>query len=155
MIIPILEDLLIPLNQDEKTWIAKAMGGLIVSDGYISEEELRILRESIKFLGNIELIEQIVAEIKNKKVSQIGALKVDRTKSVKMLFFLARVALADNKLTLAGAKHFGVAAQKLGFSKNFAKRVIAWAREVYQVEKKGEGLMNEGQKTKALFVDVD
>jgi len=136
-----------------KVWSAKAIAGIIVADGKVSNAELEILRESINFLGDGQTINEIVEMVKIREIPKLEVLKTDRVVATKMLISLAIVTMTDNKLSANEIRHFNYIAGKLGFEKNMAKNAISWAREFIDLDKKKQQIIKKAQDSAPVYIN--
>ncbi len=142
------------LPEIAKVWSAKAIAGIIVADGVVTNAELQVLRESIGFLQDGNTINEIVNMVKNREKPKLEALKSDRTIATKILMSLVLVALTDDKVTPAEVTYFTYVAGKLGFGKSFAKMVINWGREYIAVNNKKRALIQKGEESSPVYINL-
>lgn len=124
------------LPEAAKIWSAKAIAGIIVADGVVTNAELSILRESISFLEDTEIINEIVEMVKIREKPKLQVLKTDRATAAKILISLAVVALTDDKLNALEVAYFNYIAGKMGFEKKMARAAMDWSREFMALDKK-------------------
>jgi hypothetical protein len=136
-----------------KVWSAKAIAGIIVADGVVTNAELAILRESIGFLDNPETINELVEMVKIRERPKLEVLKTDRSIAIKILISLALVALTDNKLSPKEVEYFNYIAGKLGFEKAIARLAIEWGREFTELDKKKNELIKKGEASSPVFIN--
>lgn len=141
------------LPQVAKIWSAKAIAGIIVADGVVTNAELQVLRESISFLADGDEVNEIVNMVKDRETPKLEVLKTDRATATKILISLAVVALTDNKLTPPEEQYFGYVAGKLGFEKSLAKMAMKWGREFMTVNKKKQAIIKEAEKTTPIYIN--
>ncbi len=142
------------LPQDEKIWSAKAIAGMIIADGIVTPAEIQILRESISFLDDVKLVNDIVNNIKARKKPELEILKTDRVMATNILMDLGLVALADSTLSAEEIQYFVLIAQKLGFDLQFAKKVIAWSRDYSALKVRRSAIAEEGAFSKPMYVGI-
>ncbi len=141
------------LPEIAKIWSAKAIAGIIVADGVVTNAELSILRESISFLEDSEIINEIVEMVKIREKPKLQVLKTDRGTATKILISLAIVALTDNKLNANEIEYFNYIAGKMGFEKSMAKTIIAWGREFIELDKKKQQIIKKGKESKPVYIN--
>jgi len=141
------------LPEAAKIWSAKAVAGIIVADGMVTNAELVVLRESIGFLENTEIINEIIEMVKLRERPKLEVLKTDRGTATKILMSLALVALTDNKLSPKEVEFFNYIAGKLGFEKNIAKMAIEWGREFIELDKKKNEIIKKGECSTPVFIN--
>lgn len=136
-----------------KVWSAKAIAGIIVADGVVTNAELVVLRESISFLEDVDAINDIVLMVKNREKPKLEVLKTERSIATKILMSLALVALTDDKLTKAETDYFNYIAGKLGFEQTIAKVTINWCREFIALNKKKQSIMKMGEESTPVYIN--
>jgi len=141
------------LPEIAKVWSAKAIAGIIVADGVVTNAELSILRESISFLEDAETINEIVDMVKIREKPKLQVLKTDRTTATKILISLAVVTLTDDKLNAAEIEYFNYIAGKMGFEKKIAKNAMDWGREFIALDKKKRQLIKKGSETTPVYIN--
>ncbi|MDH5560298.1 MAG: TerB family tellurite resistance protein [Deltaproteobacteria bacterium] len=142
------------LPEPIKIWSAKAISGIIVADGKVTDAELSILRESISFLDDGDMVNEIVEMVKDRQKPQLEVLKTDRKTASNILMALAVVTLTDDKLSPQEIQYFNYIAAKLGFETGFAKLVINWGREFILLNKRKKEILNKGEKTRPIYVSI-
>lgn len=141
------------LPKQAQLWSAKAIAGLIVADGVVSNAELAVLRESIGFLQDVESINEIVSKVKEREKPKLEVLKTDRATATKILMALALVALTDNKLSSAETDYFKYIAGRLGFEEGIAKAIMNWGREFIALNKKKQALIKMGEQSTPVYIN--
>lgn len=141
------------LPEVAKIWSAKAIAGIIVADGVVTNAELSILRESISFLEDAEIINEIVEMVKIREKPKLQVLKTDRTTAIKILLSLAVVALTDDKLNASEVAYFNYIAGKMGFEKKMAKTAMEWGREYLALDKKKQQIIKRGSETTPVYIN--
>ncbi|MBU2514026.1 hypothetical protein KJ966_22045 [bacterium] len=134
-------------------WSAKAIAGIIVADGVVTNAELSILRESISFLEDVESINEIVSMVKDREKPKLEVLKTDRGIATKILMSLALVALTDEKITNAETEYFNYIAGKLGFEHGIAKATMNWGREFIALNKKKLSIMKQAEESTPVYIN--
>lgn len=141
------------LPKAAQVWSAKAIAGLIVADGMVTNAELGVLRESIGFLEDVESINEIVGMVKDRIKPKLEVLKTDRVIATKILMSLALVALTDDKISQAEAEFFTYIAGKLGFESGIAKAVMNWGREFIALNKKKQNIIKMGEESSPVYIN--
>ncbi len=141
------------LPQAAKIWSAKAIAGIIVADGMVTNAELGVLRESIGFLEDVNSINEIVNMVKNREKPKLEVLKTDRGLATKILMSLALVAMVDDKLSTAETEYFVYIAGKLGFEHGIAKATINWGREFIALNKKKQAIIKMGEQSSPVYIN--
>ncbi len=141
------------LPEIAKIWSAKAIAGIIVADGVVTNAELVVLRESISFLEDKDIVNEIVEMVKSREIPKLEVLKTDRNIATKILISLALVALTDNKLSAKEEQYFSYIAGKLGFQKNLAKTAMNWGREFIALNKKKEAIIKRGEDSPPTYIN--
>jgi hypothetical protein len=141
------------LPEIAKVWSAKAIAGIIVADGVVTNAELSILRESISFLEDAETINEIVDMVKIREKPKLQVLKTDRVTATKILISLAVVTLTDDKLNVAEIEYFNYIAGKMGFEKKIAKNAMNWGREFIALDKKKQQLIKKGAESTPVYIN--
>jgi len=141
------------LPEIAKIWSAKAIAGIIVADGIVTNAELTILRESIGFLDDAETINEIIEMVKVREKPKLQVLKTDRATATKILISLAVVAFTDEKLNAAEVDYFNYIAGKMGFEKKMAKAAMDWGREFILLDKKRQELIKTGSETAPVYIN--
>jgi hypothetical protein len=141
------------LPEIAKIWSAKAIAGIIVADGIVTNAELAILRESIGFLENPKTINELVEMVKIRELPKLEVLKTERAIAIKILISLALVALTDNKLSPKEVEYFYYIAGKLGFDKTIARLAIEWGREFIELDRKKNELITKGEVSSPVFIN--
>ena len=141
------------LPKAAQLWSAKAIAGIIVADGVVTNAELGVLRESIGFLEDVDSINDIVTMVKDREKPKLEVLKTDRSTATKILMSLALVALTDDKLSSAETDYFKYIAGKLGFEGGIAKATIAWGREFIALNKKKQSLIKMGEESTPVYIN--
>jgi hypothetical protein len=141
------------LPEIAKVWSAKAIAGIIVADGVVTNAELSILRESISFLEDSETINEIVDMVKIREKPKLQVLKTDRATATKILISLAVVTLTDNKLNASESEYFNYIAGKMGFEKKIAKNAVDWGREFIALDKKKQQLIKKGTESTPIYIN--
>jgi hypothetical protein len=141
------------LPEIAKIWSAKAIAGIIVADGIVTNAELSILRESISFLEDTEIINEIVEMVKIREKPKLQVLKTDRVTATKILISLAIVAFTDNKLNANEIEYFNYIAGKIGFEKSMAKKAMNWGREFIELDKKKHALIKNGKESTPVYIN--
>ncbi len=141
------------LPEIAKVWSAKAIAGIIVADGVVTNAELLILRESISFLEDAETINEIVDMVKIREKPKLQVLKTDRATATKILISLAVVTLTDDKLNAAEIEYFNYIAGKMGFEKKIAKNAMDWGREFIALDKKKRQLIKKGTESTPVYIN--
>jgi len=141
------------LPETGQIWAAKAIAGIIVADGIVTDEELNVLKESISFLNNKDTINEIVSLVKDRVKPDLEVFKTDRKTSANILLSLGLVAVSDDKLTMQEAQYFNYIAGKLGFGSGYAKIALAWAKEFIVLNKKKNQLISLSEKERPVYVN--
>ncbi|MBT4263398.1 MAG: hypothetical protein HN945_11690 [Deltaproteobacteria bacterium] len=141
------------LPEIAKIWSAKAIAGIIVADGVVTNAELSILRESISFLEDTEIINEIVEMVKIREKPKLQVLKTDRVTATKILISLAIVAFTDDKLNANEIEYFNYIAGKMGFEKSMAKNAMDWGREFIDLDKKKKQLIKKGKESTPVYIN--
>ncbi len=141
------------LPEIAKIWSAKAIAGIIVADGIVTNAELSVLRESISFLEDTEIINEIVEMVKIREKPKLQVLKTDRVTATKILISLAIVAFTDNKLNVNEIEYFNYIAGKMGFEKSLAKKAMNWGREFIELDKKKHALIKTGKESTPVYIN--
>ena len=142
------------LPEPIKIWSAKSIAGIIVADGRVTDSEIAILRESISFLKDGAMINEIVEMVKNREKPKLPVLKIDRKIASNMLMALAVVALSDDNLNPQEIQYFNYIAARLGFETGFAKLVISWCKDYVNLTKKKNDILKKGEQTRPIYVSL-
>lgn len=137
-----------------KIWSAKAIAGIIVADGVVTDAELVILRESISFLEDIDVINEIVEMVKDRVTPELEVLKTDRKIAAKILMSLAMVALTDNKLSGHETKYFIYIAGKLGFEPGIAKMMMNWGKDYIALNEKKRSILKISEESTPVYMNL-
>ena len=141
------------LPEAGKIWAAKAIAGIIVADGVVTDGELNVLKESISFLNNKDTINEIVGLVKDRVKPDLEVFKTDRKTSANILLSLGLVAVSDDKLTMHETQYFNYIAGKLGFEAGFAKVALTWAKEFISLNNKKNQLILLSEKERPVYVN--
>ncbi|MBU3916790.1 TerB family tellurite resistance protein [bacterium] len=141
------------LPKAAQVWSAKAIAGIIVADGMVTNAELGVLRESIGFLESIDTINEIVNMVKSREKPKLEVLKTDRSLATKILISLVLVALVDEKLSQAEIDYFIYIAGKLGFEPGIVKKTINWGREFVALNKKKQEIIRMGEESTPVYIN--
>ena len=139
------------LPQASKIWAAEALAGIIVADGVVTKEELKILRESITFLEDLSQVTAIIEKVKAKELPKLEILKCDRKVAANLLMSLAMVAVTDDAITQPEEKYFVYISGKLGFEMQYALKVIRWAQGYIKLSKEKKTLLTIGENSSAIY----
>lgn len=141
------------LPKAAQLWSAKAIAGIIVADGVVTNAELEVLRESISFLEDVNSINEIVAMVKDREKPTLEVLKTERSIATKILMSLALVALTDDKLTQPETEYFTYIAGKLGFESGIAKSVMNWGREFIALNRKKQNILKKAEESSPVYIN--
>ncbi len=141
------------LPKSAQYWSAKAIAGIIVADGVVTNAELAVLRESISFLEDVESINEIVTMVKEREKPKLEVLKTERGIATKILMSLALVALTDDKISPAETEYFSYIAGKLGFESGIAKATMTWGREFIALNKKKQSIMKKAEESSPVYIN--
>lgn len=141
------------LPKSAQLWSAKAIAGIIVADGVVTNAELAVLRESISFLDDVDHINSIVTMVKDREKPKLEVLKTDRSTATKILMSLALVSLTDDKLSAAETDYFKYIAGKLGFEEGIARATIAWGREFIALNKKKQNIIRMAEQSTPVYIN--
>ncbi|MBT4090055.1 MAG: hypothetical protein HOE30_16335, partial [Deltaproteobacteria bacterium] len=119
----------------------------------VTNAELSILRESISFLEDTEIIYEIVEMVKIREKPKLQVLKTDRVTATKILISLAIVAFTDDKLNANEIEYFNYIAGKMGFEKSMAKNAMDWGREFIDLDKKKKQLIKKGKESTPVYIN--
>ncbi|MCP4297449.1 MAG: hypothetical protein GY786_17755 [Proteobacteria bacterium] len=142
------------LPQAAKVWSAKAIAGLIVADGVVTDAELVVLRESISFLEDASHINEIVEMVKERIKPDLAVLKTEREIAAKILMSLAMVALTDNKLSHQESQYFIYVAGKLGIEPHIAKMMMNWGRDYIALNERKNSILKLGAQSKPIYINL-
>jgi len=132
------------LPDNTKIWYAHATAGMMISDGKLDDAELFYLKGVLMFLDDKEVREELIAEVKEKKLPQLDNLKTDRETATRLLIELAIIGFLDDHLTKSEASYFMEVGEKLGFHRYFSKLVIDWGLKNAVVEKERKHIFQQG-----------
>lgn len=135
-----------------QVWSAKAIAGIIVADGVVTNAELAVLRESISFLQDMDTINEIVTMVKNREKPTLEVLKTDRVIATKILMSLALVTLTDDKISQAETDYFNFIAGRLGFEHGIAKAVMSWGRDFIALNKRKQNIIKMGEDSTPVYI---
>ncbi|MBF0352501.1 MAG: hypothetical protein HQM11_15830 [SAR324 cluster bacterium] len=116
------------LSDDEKTWLAIAMAGLIVSDGVVDASELEYLGSTIAFVKNPDTIKQIIQLVRDRRLPPMKNLNVSGLLAYQMLKTLSVVAVVDKKFSRNEAEFLKIAGNRLGLDPPFIEEVLKLAK---------------------------
>ncbi|MBF0288242.1 MAG: TerB family tellurite resistance protein [SAR324 cluster bacterium] len=131
-----------------KVWFAHAVAGLITADGVVTESELVFLRETINFLENVDEINQVVGEVKNKERPVLQTINTDSNTAAMILIHLASIAIADGSIDQAEVDYFKYVGKKLGFDPAYSEEILQWGKDSIMLEKRKKGLVKRAKKNK-------
>ena len=141
------------LPEAAKVWSAKAIAGIIVADGVVTNAELALLRESISFLDDTDIINELVEMVKLREKPKLEVLKTDRSTATKILISLAIVSFTDNKISQNEIEYFNYIAGKLGFEKSIARMAVNWSREFIDLDKKKQSIIKKGEESIPVYIN--
>lgn len=136
-----------------KIWSAKAIAGIIVADGVVTNAELALLRESINFLDDADTINELIEMVKLREKPKLEVLKTDRSTATKILISLALVSFTDNKISQNEIEYFNYIAGKLGFEKDIARLAMNWSREYTELDKKKNAIIKKGEASIPVYIN--
>lgn len=128
-----MEEFLDSLATDEKSWFAKAIAGIIISDGVVDKNELEFLRQFLSFLDNPEDVNALLELVKSMKLPQLGYLQTDKEKAFTILKYLVQFIIIDDDLHPMEEKFFRQATKLLGFSSDVADKFLKIADHLTKV----------------------
>ena len=139
------------LPHDVKKWFAEAVAGMILADGQVSEAELDHFKNTIRFLGSIEEVNEVVHLIKQRTPPNLKILKTDRKVASHVYMQLALLAITDDHLSKKEVKYFYLIGTKLGFDEGFSDKIMKWAVEMLKVNRQKAELIKEAQRTDPAY----
>lgn len=129
------------LSPESRTWLAKAIGVVILGDGQVDNEELMFLREAISFLEDEQEVLKLVTAIKSRTKIELGRMDERLDRAATIYFYLAMVITINGKVTRAEADLFKGIAGKLGLPQDYAKSVLQWASDMMKLNKQRNQLI--------------
>ncbi|MBF0280629.1 MAG: TerB family tellurite resistance protein [SAR324 cluster bacterium] len=110
-----MEEFLATLTPEVKNWFAKAIAGVIISDGIVEKYELEFLRQILTFLDNPADISALLDLVKAKQMPQLESLQIEKEKGFTILKYLIQFIVIDDDFHPEEEKFFRKAAKLLGF----------------------------------------
>ena len=140
------------LTPQTSRWFARAVAGVVASDGLIDEEEIDFLKISLKFLKNEHEVNEIIELVKNKKLPELSQLRdVNRPMAFRILLIVTKLAMYDLKFTKSEAEYIKHIAGRLGFNKYFQKHFLMWAKDTVSLDRRLDDLKKLAFKIDAEF----
>lgn len=128
-----------------KNWLAIAIGGMIVADGVVDEDELQYLQKALSFLEDHGVINSLVNNVKKKELPPLPQLTISGKEAFHMLKYLAAVAGSDSRFSRSEAGFLKSVGEKLGFDQAFIKEVLNLARMQAKVHREEDRLEKMAQ----------
>ncbi|MBF0287045.1 MAG: TerB family tellurite resistance protein [SAR324 cluster bacterium] len=128
-----MEEFLGSLTPEAKRWFAKAIAGVIISDGVVDKYELEFLRQILSFLDNQEDINALLKLVKLMKSPNLGMLEIEQEKALTILKYLVQFIIIDDDFHPEEEKFFRHAVKQLGFPSNVADKFLKIADHLTKV----------------------
>ena len=87
------------LSQESRSWLARAIGVVILGDGQVDNEELISLKAAISFLEDESEIVELVTAVKSRSKLELGRIDERMDKAATIYFYLATVITINGKVT--------------------------------------------------------
>jgi uncharacterized tellurite resistance protein B-like protein len=129
------------LSPESRSWLAKAIGAMILGDGQVDNSELMFLREAISFLDDEQEVVALVQAVKTKSQIDLGRLDERMDRAAIIYFYLATVITITGKVSRAEADLFKQIAGKMGLPPDYAKVVLQWASDMMKMNKQRNQLI--------------
>ena len=142
------------LNAKEVEWVSLGIIGIICADKKITESEICHLRRILAFIDNQELIQNIMKWVHAKKAPIVPILKTTRSRSAKILLYLASVAMIDDQLHRNEVSYFKYLGGKLGYEPSFSTVLINWSIEFIKLTKKKHQIIKLAESQHPMYQDL-
>ena len=114
------------LSQGSRSWLAKAIGVVILADGQVDNEELISLRAAISFLEDESEIVELVTAVKSRSKLDLGRIDERMDRAATIYFYLATVITINGRVTREEADLFKSIAGRLGLPPEYAKSGVMY-----------------------------
>ncbi len=131
------------LPPEVKAWCARAVAGMIVADGNVTDSEIEFLKETISFLEDIQVIHEIVDFVKRKDKMVLQVLRAEPKAAAHILMYVASLAMSDSKLDDAEVEYFNYVGRKLGFGTEYSAEIMTWSRDYHRMIQKQKSLIKK------------
>ena len=144
-------DFLEKMSLEEKKWMAYAIGGMIVVDGAVDEQEVQHVRDAIDFLSDKYEIEKLITMIKKREIPFLETLQCDRSVAFEIISNLATTAVADGKFKRTEADYLKKICFKLGFDPSFSLEIMSWVTRLVEVQKERKKLADVARNLEVSY----
>ena len=139
------------LSQGSRSWLAKAIGVVILADGQVDNEELISLRAAISFLEDESEILELVTAVKSRSKLELGRIDERMDRAATIYFYLATVITINGRVTREEADLFKSIAGRLGLPPEYAKSVLQWASDVMKLNKQRNQLIKAAKELRPQY----
>ena len=88
------------LSQESRSWLARAIGVVILGDGQVDNEELISLRAAISFLEDESEIVELVTAVKSRSKLELGRIDERMDRAATIYFYLATSSNTEKTLPI-------------------------------------------------------
>jgi len=135
------------LDDEQKTWLATAICGAVMSDGAIAPEEVEFLERAISFMDSQAQIDSLLQAVKDQKLPEQGNFpNGSREVEAQIFIELTLVISVDNVLGTREIDYLLEVAKKLGFGTEFVRVLIRWAGEGIVWKRKMQHLIDGAEE---------
>ena len=139
------------LSQESRSWLAKAIGVVILGDGQVDNEELIWLKAAISFLEDESEIVELVTAVKSRSKLELGRIDERMDRAATIYFYLATVITINGRVTREEADLFKSIAGKLGLPPEYARSVLQWASDVMKLNKQRNQLIKAAKELRPQY----
>lgn len=133
------------IKKVHKMWLAQAIVGAICSDGRVDQEELTFLKTAIGFLDTQEEVMLIMNMAKAREVPKLSSLRdIPRGHSIRFIMMLAKITIADGRISKGEVDYLREVSRKLGFDKYFYDQLIKFCKNQILVNEQVDALKRYG-----------
>lgn len=87
------------LDVSARAWLAKAMVGVMLSDGHLHDKELEAFKSTVGDLVDTQTLQQLAEHLENRSMPTLPPIEIDPNERFEMLKELTQMAANDDKLT--------------------------------------------------------
>jgi len=144
------------MSSAEQVWFARAIAGMIVSDGHVDQSELDFLREAISFLKDQTEVGNLMKIVKSNEAPKLQVMKMDPKQAFIILKYLAMLIVADGKLSVNEVTFFQYVGKRLGFSSAILTKLWKTARaQLEKTKPRAKILVGEDEYERPLLELTD
>lgn len=144
------------LAPETKTWLAKAIVGIITADGTVTTAELESLRDALGFLEDAKELDALIMAVKQKQIPELDALsRAEGKDKAQIMFYLGCVTAADDKLPRVAVDYYKTVGSRLGYDARLCNEVMQWFRQWLDLEKKRQALIKIGDTHRPIYRTSD